>query len=141
MPRAKLLLADNNPNVLRLWSELLRRRDFAVIEASSVAMAKEAMRQGAIDVAILDLRLESDGEEEDDSGLQLAHDLVQAHSGAVPIIILSGMPESTLAWMLKTRQGENRRQPFVSMVSKISGPKVLLQEIDKALLGRRDFGG
>ena len=44
MPKARVLLADNDPEFLQLWSEILRRKDYDVAEAPSVASAKELLR-------------------------------------------------------------------------------------------------
>lgn len=130
MPKARVLLVDNDPEFLRIWSELLRRRDYDVKLASSVANAKEAVSQGGLDLAILDLRLVDDKDEEDNSGLQLARDLVQESSGNLPIIILSGDPnEETFLWAV---QDDRRPKRFLSVVKKNQGPDVLLKELRKA---------
>jgi predicted nucleotide-binding protein len=125
----KVLLADNDPEQLQAWSEVVRERGYEVVTASSVAEAQELLIKGDLDLAILDLHMQSDGDEADDSGLRLA----QVYRESVPIIILTG--RATVSAAVAALQKESRSSPAVAVVRKQEdGPWVLGQEMERAML-------
>lgn len=126
MVKAKVLLADNDQESRQRWSAVLQAEDYDVLVVPSVESAREALNRGGLDLAILDLRLEDDYDDKDDSGLKLAKE----HYGSLPIIILSGDPKKeALLWAL---QQDKRPRCFLSAVEKNQGPEVLLREMRKA---------
>ncbi len=126
MPKARVLLADNDPQAW-VWSDLLSRRDYTVTTAPSLESAKNALRGSDFDVAILDLRLEDDLDKNDESGRKLAEE----YADSLPIIILSGEPsKKTLLWVMQHRDPDG---PYLSVVDKGQGIDALLKEMRKAL--------
>jgi len=73
MSRGRILFADNDPDFLRVRSEFLRS-DYEVVEAHTLDEAKQYLQNDRIHLAILDLRMVSDEDERDISGLSLVRD-------------------------------------------------------------------
>ena len=92
MSKRKILVADNNPGHLAGIAKLLKSKDYTVHIANSPVEARKILEGGKIDLAILDIRLLNDEDEEDISGLELAKEFVLA----LPIIIMSRFPSSEL---------------------------------------------
>lgn len=84
MAQPTILLADDDLDFLKTTSELIRRKGYQVLTASSPEDAKSMLDRQAIDIAILDLRLRGGGRE-DTSGL----DVAAAISPRIPKIILT----------------------------------------------------
>lgn len=130
--KARILLADNDPESLASSSRLLRREGYQVIEASSFEAARELIENPRLDLAILDLRLIDDNEPSDLSGLELA---VRC-GGDVPVVILSGKTNTS---GLLLRLEEFRREHAdirISYVDKGEKTQVLLDAIVLALVPR-----
>lgn len=126
MVKGKILFADNDPVFLETWSAVLRVEHYDVTAVPSVKNAREAFDKGGFDLAILDLRLETENDPADDSGLRLAKE----HYGLLPIVILSGeLNKEALLWAVQ----DKRPGYFLSVVDKRQGPEVLLREMRKAL--------
>jgi len=128
MPRATILFADNDPDFLRTRSEFLEREGYRVIQAANPYEARRKLEGGRIDLAILDIRLEDDNDENDTSGLVLAREVART----VPKIILTGFPNT---WAVRDAL---RLQPdglpaAVDFIVKEEGPEALLQAVRNAL--------
>lgn len=125
----KVLLADNDPIQLHAWSEVLEAAGYEVIRASSLAEAQDFLIRGGFDLAVLDLHMQEDEDESDDSGLRLA----QIYRESVPIILLTGKP--TVSAAVAALQRDSRSSPAVAFVRKQQdGPKVLLQAVRNAII-------
>jgi predicted nucleotide-binding protein len=125
----KVLLADNDPDQLQAWSGVLRGAGYEVTLASSLAETQDFLIKGGFDLAVLDLHMQEDEDELDDSGLRLA----QIYRETVPIIMLTSKP--TVAAAVAALQKDGRSSPAVAFVrKKEDGPKALLQAARKAIL-------
>lgn len=89
MAMPTVLIVDNNENLLEDYTNFLRKRGYNVIPAASCGEAKRILAAGGVDVAVFDLRLNDDQDEQDVSGLILAREVAPG----VPKIILTGFPE------------------------------------------------
>src|SRR5262249_43068214 len=125
--RAQILLADNDPASLRSWSRVLRTQGYEVTTAPNASKAKRLLDQNGFDLAVLDLRLETDTDATDDSGLRLA----ETYGDSLPVIILSGMLTADVARRALRRRV--RSAPAIDVVAKSEGPKVLLEAVRKAI--------
>src|ERR1700745_100483 len=88
----KILVADNYPDHLRIMGEFLRSKGYAVVSANSVPRAKRLLQDPGVDLAILDMRLTSDRDGKDISGLTLA----KTTAPEVPKILLTRFPNYTV---------------------------------------------
>ncbi|MFY9822188.1 MAG: TIR domain-containing protein [Thermoanaerobaculia bacterium] len=127
MVKVRVLLVDNHRPSLKSWGGTLRREDYDVTEASSASRAKMLLDKGGFDLAILDLHLERDEDETDESGLNLA----KAYCESVPIIMLSGRP--TLDAAIRALR-DGRSAIAVAFVKKKDGPEALLKAMAKAIM-------
>lgn len=82
-PRAKILLVDDEPNVLLTAKEILQREDYSVDAVPDGASAVRALERSAYDLLLTDLKMEGmDGLE------LLAH--VQRHSPHTVTVMMTG---------------------------------------------------
>ena len=82
-----ILVADDDPAVLRLIGDVLQRPGYRVVPASNFASAITLWSVDTFDLAIIDYKLA------DESGADLA-EYIFAHDRVTPIIIISGfLPE------------------------------------------------
>lgn len=86
-----LLLADDDTNFRNVWQKVLTEEGYAVEVARNAQETREILKNKNIDLAILDVRLESE-EENDVSGLEIATDQAFRH---IPKIVLTAFPIST----------------------------------------------
>jgi predicted nucleotide-binding protein len=129
--KASILLADNKKNFLKFWSGVLRRDGFEVTEAGSYSKAKELLDKTTFDMAVLDLRLKDDLDENDLSGLQLAEE----YGGeSLPIIIFTAKP--TIKAARRALEKDGRSSPAVAFVEKEDGQEALLKAVRKAFVPR-----
>lgn len=126
---ARVLLADNDPDSLKLWAAVLREEGYNVTKASSMSSAKTCLDKGGFDLAVLELHLENAEDENDQSGLKLA----QAYGDSLPIIMLTANPAVDVA--IKALQPDGRSSTAVALVRKREdGPKALLKAARKAIV-------
>lgn len=117
----RLLLADNTPEVLVLNGEYLRRAGFEVLTADSVTEARHILRTQRVHLAVLDMRLERDEDEKDQSGYLLA----KSEARTVPKIILTANPNvADAVSSLKRDTG-----PLPPAVEYLSKPETTLQDL------------
>ena len=86
---AKILLVDDDVDLVNMNRAVLERRGHKVAGAYSAAEARQALGQGRPDIAVLDVMMESAS-----AGFDLARDVHQAYPD-LPMIILSGVHEAT----------------------------------------------
>ncbi|HEX6904537.1 MAG TPA: TIR domain-containing protein [Thermoanaerobaculia bacterium] len=124
----QVLLADNNPNHLSTWAEVLKNAGYQVTTASSVSETHELLSSGGLDLAVLDLHMEGDNDAMDDSGLQLA----KHYRDRVPIILLTAMP--TVGTTIEALRKDGLSSPAVAVVRKLEdGPEQLLRAAREAI--------
>lgn len=128
MKREKILFADNNVEFLRTRTQLLKEGGYDVVAVGSLEDARDQLEQPDFDLAILDLRLERDNDEEDVSGLRLAQEMAPL----LPKIILSKYP-SVRAVREALRIGPDGIPPAVDFVSKGEGMEALRPAIRRAM--------
>ena len=88
-----VLLADNDADFLATRKEYLEREGYSVVPAQTTADAVRILDEGNISLAILDIRLVSDEDEKDLSGLMLAK---ATDYRGIPKIILTGFPSASV---------------------------------------------
>lgn len=89
MAYGAILLVDNIVKYADTRAEILRRNGFEVYCAYSPGHARQVLREKWIHLAILDIRLTNDDDDDDRSGLELAEDPEFSH---IPKMILTGFP-------------------------------------------------
>lgn len=88
MPKTTILFADNDPDLLETSKVYLEKAGYSVLIARTPAEAKRKLELGGIDIAILDIRLENDSDEKDQSGLLIAKKIAR-HT---PKVLLTSFP-------------------------------------------------
>lgn len=131
MSNATILFADNNAEFAEIRSEVLKGHGYQVVLAFDPAQAIEVANGGEIDLAILDLRLTSDYDEKDRSGLAVA----KAIDPAIPKIILTAYPAIDTARMALFPT-LNAPPLAADFLSKSEGPQAMLSSIEHVLLSR-----
>ena len=81
-----ILLVEDNPNIIKINSELLKLRGYDVLQAETIAKAKDQLRWHNVDLIVLDIILP------DGSGLDLCREL-KAHLN-IPILFLTALGEN-----------------------------------------------
>lgn len=123
-----ILMADNQSDFLEERREFLENAGYTVVTTNNPADTRNVLMRGGVDLAILDLRLIDDDDQEDTSGLELAREFGQN----LPIIILTGYPtwEAVKASLKKSLNGLS---PVVDFLSKDEGPDVMVQAVDMTI--------
>ncbi len=93
-PAGRILIVDDDPYFLRVFSRILTGENFCVQTAESAGQAAQALRDNTYDVVISDLRLP------DGDGLTILQELRSLGAGT-PVVILTayGEVDSYLAAM------------------------------------------
>jgi len=125
MKKSIILMADNLEEFLDERREFLKRAGYTVITASNPVDAEKLLERGGIDLAILDIRMINDDDQDDVSGLELA----EKYGHQTPIIMLTGYPtwENVKAALGRDMNGLS---PAVDFLSKKEGPKMMIQAVD-----------
>lgn len=133
----KVLLADNDCGFLANAQEFLERRGFAVVCACDPQQARQFLERGDIAVALLDYRLLDDGDEHDESGLNLARAVMERVP--IPKIILSRVNDrhDYVVKSLKSQKGG--RAPAVDFIVKQDGLEKMARAVEEALLRANVF--
>ncbi|HLD29060.1 MAG TPA: response regulator, partial [bacterium] len=87
---ARLLLVDDEPEILKTLSEILKSEGFRISTADKGAEAVARLREEDIDLVILDYKMP------DMNGLEVAAKIKEMKSG-LPIVMLTGAPSVELA--------------------------------------------
>jgi CheY-like chemotaxis protein len=127
---ARILLVDDYPDALEVWSLYLTMCGFDVVTAPDGARGLDAVHQYRPDLAILDLEMPSM------SGYEMARRLrADASSSQLPLIAVSGHSQPA-------RIEEARRAGFDRVLTKPCDPDRLCREIRQLLGGdSRQAGG
>jgi len=75
MPARRILVVENDPNLLRAVARRLRIADYTVVAAASVQEARRCLQREIVHLAIIDIRATNDRSETDRSGFALAREL------------------------------------------------------------------
>jgi CheY-like chemotaxis protein len=121
-----ILIADNDENFRNTYKELLEDAEYDIKVASSPDEARKALDECAVDLAIIDQRLEEDSDSNDHSGINLCKDKKFGH---IPKIILTGYPLSFRD--IRETMGLKRSDlPYVlSIVEKDEAKELLIDEV------------
>ena len=128
MIKPVILFADNDPDFLHTRSEFLKEEGYTVILAANPVEARRKLETNPIDLAIIDVRLEDDDDEKDDSGLILAREVAPS----APKIILTNFPNVNNV-KEALRPLKDGLPPAVDFIDKKEGPEALLRSIRNAL--------
>jgi DNA-binding NtrC family response regulator len=79
---SRLLVVDDEANIRLLYTEELTEEGYEVVTAASIAEATEKLREGAYDLAVLDIKLKNE------SGIELLQQLVKERHD-MPVILCS----------------------------------------------------
>ena len=85
---ARILVVDDEPSIRLLCRVNLELEGYEVLEASSLATARSALDEGAVDVVILDVHLRS---ERSDALVAECH----ARQPPIPVVLVTGSVEIT----------------------------------------------
>jgi CheY-like chemotaxis protein len=120
-----ILMADNLREFVDERREFLEQAGYTVVTAYSPVDAERILERGGIDLAVLDIRMVDDDDEQDTSGLELARKFGQV----VPIILLTGYPtwENVKAALGRGLKGLS---PAVDFLSKQEGPVLMIQAVN-----------
>jgi ActR/RegA family two-component response regulator len=126
MNQGRLLIADNSRTYANSLGNFLKSHEYVITIATTPETALEEITKGAIDLAILDLRLRDDSEG-DRSGL----DVAKNSDPSVPKIIVSDYGS-----LLQAREalGQDLEgvSPAVRWVKKAEGYSVVLEAVQQA---------
>jgi two-component system KDP operon response regulator KdpE len=128
----RLLLADNTSDYRRSLHSFLELEDYQVEEAASVEEAKEKLESVPVDLALVDLRLTTDEDDYDISGLAVAK---KAAERGIPCIIITAFP-SVEATRLALRSRGIEPPLALDFIPKASGPHAVLNAIEVVLSHR-----
>lgn len=84
--KGRILFIDNDRDFLDARAELLEKSGFTVIKAYTLDEARHALENDYVHLAILDIRMQDEDDERDESGLRLAED---SKYRSIPKIILT----------------------------------------------------
>jgi ActR/RegA family two-component response regulator len=131
MPKARLLIVDNDTEFLKLKAEQLTGAGYAVVTATGEDGAIEVLARDHVDIAIVDLHLIDERDRKDWSGIQLAKNVCRD----VPTIILTGYPRTdpVVEAFRATLQGQAAVMDFIN---KRDGIEALLDCLDQQLRRR-----
>jgi response regulator RpfG family c-di-GMP phosphodiesterase len=128
--RVTVLIVDNDRQFLSSYKEFLEIEGFSVITAHNAAEARKALNGNDVDLAILDIRLANDDDEEDVSGLALAK-APAYHS--IPKIILTAFPTPTITMEALKQETGSMSPNIVDFLSKSDGPDAMIASVKHAL--------
>lgn len=108
----RILLADNDPDALEIRAEYLASLGYRVFQASSYKEARQRLSDTWIHLALLDLRLTEDTDDQDRSGLLLAQD---QEFSATPMIIITKWPtwEAVRGALSPSQEGQPAAVDFI----------------------------
>lgn len=128
MSKSVILIADNDHVSLKILKKFFRKEGFSTVTATDVASARRLLQKGTVNLAILDIRLNKDGDERDMSGLLLA----KAMSPKLPKIIYTKFP--TYKYVREAFLPDTKGlPPATDFVAKQEGLPLLLSAVKDAL--------
>lgn len=123
-----ILLMDNTETVLDKVGKLLEKGGYDVIRAATLDRARDTLRARRVHLAILDVRMVDDDDENDISGLLLAQ---EPEFAQLPKIMLTAYP-SFEGVRLALRANAEGRTAAINFIDKAEGPKALKAAVEEA---------
>jgi len=115
---AKILVVDDDPDVLEVCRLVLKRAGYSVSTASSGAEGRKRLQAALPDLVILDIMME-----EADTGFKLAREF----GPSVPIVVLSSIAEAS------SRVFDTTTLTVAAMIDKPIAPDDLLATVRRIL--------
>jgi CheY-like chemotaxis protein len=126
---ANILLVDDDQDLVEMNKTVLTQRGHNVTVAYSAAEARQSVQTKTPDLAVLDVMME-----DKTAGFELARHLHQA-SAKMPMIMLTGIrKEMQLGYSFEP---DETWLPVSKFIEKPVNPRVLADEVDKLLAGKR----
>jgi predicted nucleotide-binding protein len=129
-----ILLADNDLDFLRVRKKLLEQAGYRVETATNPDEAREKLERGGIDLAVIDIRLEDNENEFDESGLNVALEIAPG----LPKIMLTNYP-SFEALRKVRRRTKDSFPAAIEFLDKQEGVEALVRSVQAALRLRNIF--
>jgi DNA-binding response OmpR family regulator len=124
----RILFADNNPEFLEGRSKFLQDAGYHIVRAYTLPEARRLLRDAAVHLAILDIRMQNDDDRKDISGLLLAKD---PEFAPIPKIMLTGYPDYH---QVREALGPNLDglPPAVEFLAKQEGDEAMMKAVERA---------
>jgi len=127
--KRRILIVDDDPDFRFQQRVHLERAGFAVIEAEGLDKARLLVREGAFDLAMVDLMME-----EFDAGFTLCHEIKKKNAG-LPVIMITGVKGETGLDFDAATQEERSWIKADALLAKPVRPDQLLREVNRLLRG------
>lgn len=136
MPKPNILIVDDDKDALFITKRFLERKGYSVKTTTDLNRAIKKLQSDIFSAVLLDLRLYDEGDENDFSGLDLAHKISQFSS--IPKLLLTKHRSYDAA--TRALSTYLRKQPLVvDIVLKQDGLEKLLQSLENILIPKRVF--
>lgn len=133
MAKAKILVADDDPDIRDSLRAILESRQYTVVTAVDKADGMEKIRAEKPDLAILDIMMSTW-----EDGLQMSRELKNdPQFKDMPILMLTGIKKET-GVDFKATAGDPSWCPVDTYLDKPVEPSVLLAEVEKLLSGKSE---
>jgi DNA-binding response OmpR family regulator len=116
---ARVLVVDDDPRLIKVVARLLRQRNHLVESVPNGELARQTLRRGGVDIALLDINLPGI------DGLSLVHQL-REEGNTTPLILLTSRTEAH-------EQALGLRLGSDDYIAKPFNPEVLLARIQAVL--------
>jgi DNA-binding NtrC family response regulator len=124
---AKILLIDDDVDLIEANKAVLAARGHKVVAAYTADEARKALDKGLPDVAVIDVMMETDS-----AGFDLAREIHEKYPG-LPAVILSGVREAKeLPFSLEP---DETYMPVLKFMEKPVAPADLADQIDRIVEG------
>lgn len=127
--RIHVLMADNDREFLEIRAQFLQRAGFTVHCAHTPQEARQLLASGRVHVALLDIRLVNDQDDQDTSGLTLAKD---PRFAGIPKIMLTSYPSYQYVRDVLGPVVDGL-PPAVAFLSKMEGPDAMIAAVEEAV--------
>lgn len=137
MKKGRILLVDNDVDVVKSWKRRLELEGYLVLTAASRNEAKELVQTKRVHLAVIDMRLQPHGDQKDTSGLLLANEL----DPLIVKVILTGFPDTETMSEAMGPQLDGLPRAF-NYISKNDPPSKLVETVKVAFakIVRINFG-
>ena len=128
MPNAKIVVADDDPDIRESLQAILQGRGYAVVTAADREEGMAKIKAEKPDLLILDVMMSAWQD-----GFEMARELKKdPELKSMPILMLTGIREQT-GIDFKSTAGDPTWCPVDGFLEKPVEPNVLLSEVDKLL--------